>query len=187
VVNSIDPMRKAIFLDRDGVINKAYVVDGVPLPPKSLKDVEILDGVKEATSLLIANKFILVVVTNQPDVARGTVTRGAVEEINAYLGQELSLEHFFTCFHDDIQGCDCRKPKPGLLQKSAEILGINLHESFLVGDRWRDVSAGQAVGCTCFFVDHGYNEKSPVLPFTKVSSLIEAAHSILENSNDSFS
>jgi D-glycero-D-manno-heptose 1,7-bisphosphate phosphatase len=180
-------MRRAVFLDRDGVLNEAFVVNGVPVPPKNLSEVKFLRGVREAIELLNENNFIVVVVTNQPDVARGTVTRESVEFIHSYLGHELGIEHFFTCFHDDPQGCDCRKPKPGLLQNAARELDLDLQNSYLVGDRWRDIAAGQAAGCLCFFIEYEYEEKSPLLPFTKVSSLAEAVDFILENPDDNFS
>ena len=179
-------MKRAVFLDRDGVINRAYVVDGVPVPPKKLSDVEVLAGVKEAIKLLKERNFVVVVVTNQPDVARGTTTQESVEAINSYLGRELGVEHFFTCLHDDLQGCDCRKPKPGLLKKAALELDLDLQNSFMVGDRWRDIAAGQAAGCKCYFIDYEYAEKSPDFPFTKVFSLINATGLILENPDDTF-
>jgi D-glycero-D-manno-heptose 1,7-bisphosphate phosphatase len=177
-------MRRAVFLDRDGVINKAFVIEGVPSPPKNLSDVEVIVGVKEAIKLLNKNRFEIVVVTNQPDVARGVVTRESVELINSYLGHELGIEHFYTCFHDDLEACVCRKPMPGLLQNAARELNLDLKDSFMVGDRWRDISAGQAAGCKCFFVEYNYREKSPNLPFMKVSSLLEATQIILEAPDD---
>ncbi len=180
-------MRRAVFLDRDGVINRAFVLEGTPIPPKDLNDVEILFGVKEAIKLLNRGNFEIVVATNQPDVARGRVSKESVEAINSYLGKELSISHFFTCYHDDSDGCDCRKPKPGLLLDAARNLNLDLEESFLVGDRWRDIAAGQAAGCSSFFINYEYKEKSPLLPFTQVSSLIEATRLILENPHDSFS
>lgn len=180
-------MRRAVFLDRDGVINRAYVVDGVPVPPKRVSDVEILTGVKEAIKLFHQRHLVVVVVTNQPDVARGTITRESVDLIHSYLRDELGLEHFFTCFHDDPSGCDCRKPKSGLIVRAAQELELDLYASFMIGDRWRDIAAGQAADCKCYFIDYGYEEKSPILPYTKVSSLIEAARLILENPDDAFS
>jgi D-glycero-D-manno-heptose 1,7-bisphosphate phosphatase len=179
-------MKRAVFLDRDGVINRAFVVNGVPTPPKNLEEVEFLDGVKEAIKLLNENGFTVVVVTNQPDVARGSVTRESVDSINTYLGHELGVEHFYTCFHDDSQECDCRKPMPGLLWKAARELDLDLQNSYMVGDRWRDITAGQAVGCLCFFIEYEYVEKSPVLPYTKVFSLTEAVDFILESVDDTF-
>lgn len=172
--------KRGVFLDRDGVINKAHVFEGAPFPPRNLKEVEILGGVREAIDLLTENSFEIVVVTNQPDVARGVVTQKSVESINEYLLNELGIRHSYVCFHDDPDGCNCRKPKPGLLFLAATELDLDLEGSFMIGDRWRDIAAGQAAGCKCFFVDHGYAETSPQLPYTRVSSLHEAAHFILE-------
>jgi D-glycero-D-manno-heptose 1,7-bisphosphate phosphatase len=180
-------MKKAVFLDRDGVVNKSFVIAGVPKPPKNLSEVEIIDGVKEAIKILFERDFVIVVVTNQPDVARGVVDQRSVEKINDFLGHELGIQHFYTCYHDDFERCDCRKPKPGLLLRAAKDLDLGLSKSFMVGDRWRDIEAGQAAGCHCFFIDYEYLEKSPVFPFTKVASLIEAAHLIMENEDDAFS
>jgi D-glycero-D-manno-heptose 1,7-bisphosphate phosphatase len=180
-------MKKAVFLDRDGVINRAIVLNGVPSPPKKLSEVEILPGVKDAIKLLKEGSFVIVVVTNQPDVARGSISQQTVEAINEFLAYELGIEHFYTCFHDDQHGCACRKPKPGLLLNAGQDLNLNLQKSFMVGDRWRDVTAGQAAGCKSFFIDYGYEEKHPIFPFTRVSSLIEAAYRILENPDDTFS
>ena len=179
-------MKKAVFLDRDGVINRAFVIDGVPRPPKLLKNVEVLTGVVDALTLLSASSFEIVVVTNQPDVARGGVSQESVEAINSILSQKLGIKHFYTCFHDDQDRCGCRKPNPGLLIKAARDLNLDLEKSVMVGDRWRDIAAGQAAKCQCFFIDYGYLEKGPILPFTKVSSLIEATTLILENSNETF-
>lgn len=179
-------MKRAIFLDRDGVINRAYVSQGTPSPPRSLEEVEILPGVSEALNLFRAKDFELVVVTNQPDVARGESNIEFVESIHTHLRQVLGINHFFTCYHDDLDECDCRKPKPGLLQMAAQNLDLDLHKSFMVGDRWRDIAAGQSAGCRCFFIDHGYLEKSPKLPYVAVRSLIEASQLILENLNDNF-
>jgi D-glycero-D-manno-heptose 1,7-bisphosphate phosphatase len=167
-------------------VNEVIMKHGRPYPPRNLREIQIIDGVKEAISLLKEFGFEIVVVTNQPDVQRGIVSKGSVEEINDFLMRETGIEHFFVCFHDDFSKCDCRKPKPGLLLDSAKILDIDLSESFMVGDRWRDIEAGQSAGCYCFFLDYGYSEMSPKLPFTRVSSLHEAAHLITENLNGNF-
>ncbi len=173
-------MKRAVFLDRDGVLNRSKLVDGVPTPPNSIQEIEIIEGVVEAIQILKNHGFVPVVVTNQPDVARGYTTQSQVEAINNHIGIATDIAYFYTCFHDDQQGCDCRKPKPGLLQKAAQDLNVNLHNSFLIGDRWRDIAAGQAVGSQCFFIDYEYSERSPDLPYYRVKSLLEAAQKILE-------
>ena len=172
-------MKKAVFLDRDGVVNKAKVLHGRPFPPHSLEELFILEGVPEAIKLLQSNGFVVVVVTNQPDVARGIVEREKIESINHEISRRTGVSNFYTCFHDDLDDCFCRKPKPGLLVEAARDHSLDLKSSFMIGDRWRDVSAGQSVGCESFFIDYGYLEKSPTLPFRRVLSLLEAVHLIL--------
>ena len=176
-------MKKGAFLDRDGVINRSILVDGVPKPPASICEVEILDGVVEAIEKLKENNFVPVVITNQPDVARGLTTRSEVDSINAFIGGKAGIEHFYTCFHDDEDQCLCRKPAPGLIILAASELALDPLNSILVGDRWRDVSAGQAVGCANYFIDYSYPERMPNEPFITVSSLIEATRIIIGEKN----
>ena len=167
-------MKRAAFLDRDGVVNRAILLAGVPKSPTSIKDVEILGGVVEAIEMMKNHNFVPVVVTNQPDVARGIVPQLKLNQINDYIGDATGIEYFYSCFHDDSDGCDCRKPLPGLLLRAAQENNLDVANSFIVGDRWRDISAGQAAGCRAFFIDYSYLEKRPNPPFTLVSSLLEA-------------
>lgn len=170
---------RAVFLDRDGVINRAVVRDGRPYPPVSLDELEILPGVAQALLSLKAAGFILVVVSNQPDVARGTVPRSVVESINSLLAAKLPLDRVVICYHDSADACSCRKPQPGMLLSAASDLGLDLGRSFMVGDRWRDVEAGQSAGCRTFFIDYGYNERQPAFCDYRVTSLAQAAEIIL--------
>jgi D-glycero-D-manno-heptose 1,7-bisphosphate phosphatase len=172
-------MRPAIFLDRDGVINRAGVRNGTPHPPASLQELQILPGVARALSALKASGYVLVVVTNQPDVARGTATRQSVEDIHRRIRSELCLDAILTCFHDNADDCDCRKPKPGLLLRAARDFGLDLASSFMIGDRWRDVEAGERAGCRTFYIDGGYDERSPASYDYRVGSLPEAAGILL--------
>jgi D-glycero-D-manno-heptose 1,7-bisphosphate phosphatase len=170
----------AIFLDRDGVVNRAIVRERKPYPPDSLSEVEILPGVLEAISSLKKAGFLIVVVTNQPDVARGKRSREEVETINRHLESALGIDHFRTCYHDDSDNCHCRKPKPGLLMDASALLGIDLDSSFLVGDRWRDIGAGRAAGCKTVWIDYGYDEKVPDGFDFRALSLLDASCWILE-------
>jgi D-glycero-D-manno-heptose 1,7-bisphosphate phosphatase len=172
--------RRAVFLDRDGVLNAAVVRDGLPYPPGDKDEVELLPGVAEACQRLRESGFELIVVTNQPDIARGTQTSAAVGRINDALLAVLPLDEIVVCPHDDADGCTCRKPKPGMLVETAERRGIDLAASFMVGDRWRDVEAGRRAGCRTVFLDHGYDER-PVAPDATVSDLSEAAAWILDD------
>lgn len=172
-------MTRAVFVDRDGVLNRAIVRDGKPYPPQSLGEVEILPGVREALERLRAAGFMTVVVTNQSDVATGKQRREVVEKINEFLQSRLPIDAVKVCYHADTDGCECRKPKPGMVLAAARELGIDVSQSFLVGDRWRDVGAAQAAGCEAFFIDFGYSEKRPDPPYVEVKSLAEAADHIL--------
>jgi D-glycero-D-manno-heptose 1,7-bisphosphate phosphatase len=171
---------RAVFLDRDGVLNRATVRDGKPYPPDSVAALEILPGVHAALADLKRAGFLLLVVTNQPDVAKGTQSREAVDAIHRRLQAELPLDAVFVCYHQDSDGCDCRKPSPGLLQQAAVRYGLYLPLCHMVGDRWRDVDAGNRAGCQTILVDCGYRERAPETePAARVGSLREAADWIL--------
>jgi D-glycero-D-manno-heptose 1,7-bisphosphate phosphatase len=181
--------RRAVFLDRDGVINRPLIRAGKPYPPTSLIEFEILPGVSEACRALKELGFLLVVVTNQPDVGRGCLGREAVETIHEWLLQQLPIDRVMTCFHGGASHgdtCDCRKPKPGMLLQAAEALRINLAKSFMTGDRWRDVDCGFNAGCHTIFIDWGYEEKLKRDPDFRARDLLSAAKLIeqLEHKND---
>jgi D-glycero-D-manno-heptose 1,7-bisphosphate phosphatase len=170
---------RAVFLDRDGVLNRAEVREGRPHPPARLEDLVLLPGVGPALAALKRRGFLLVVVTNQPDVARGAQTRAMVEAMHAELAARLPIDEVRCCYHDDADGCGCRKPKPGLLLEAARDHDIDLGASFMVGDRWRDTEAGLAAGCTTIFIDAGYRERRPSRVDATVTSLAEASDWIL--------
>jgi D-glycero-D-manno-heptose 1,7-bisphosphate phosphatase len=175
-----EAQRRAVFLDRDGVINRAVVRDGKPYPPDSVAELEILPGVPQALAALRAAGFLNVVVTNQPDVATGKQRREVVEAMHARLARELAVDAIKVCYHTAADGCACRKPKPGMLLETAADHGIDLASSYLVGDRWRDIAAGQAAGCrAAYFIDYGYREQQPAQPFLPAESLAAAVRRIL--------
>ena len=171
--------RPAVFLDRDGVINAAVVRDGKPYPPADVDALEILPGVAEALQSLRDAGYVLVVVTNQPDVARGKTPRSTIDAIHARLRAELALDAIYACFHDDTDHCACRKPAPGMLVDAARDLDLDLSASFMVGDRWRDIDVGVAASCRTIFINYDYAERKPVAFDVELSSLAEAARWIL--------
>ena len=175
--------RSAVFLDRDGVLVETSVHEGVPRPVRSVEELQILPGVGPACERLRAAGFVLIVVTNQPDVARGTLTAKAVEEMHRKLRQALPLDDVAVCFHDDADGCNCRKPQPGMLLAAADRWRVDLGASFLVGDRWRDVEAARRAGCGAVFVDRGYAESIASEPDATVRNLEEAAEWILRQTS----
>ena len=171
--------RRAVFLDRDGVLNRAIVRGGRPYPPQSLAELELTPGAQLACAALKQAGFWLIVVTNQPDVARGAQSLDVVNDMNLWLQSELGLDDCRVCPHDDAEGCRCRKPEPGLLTSAAQQWNIDLDESFMIGDRWRDVEAGARAGCRTVFLDFGYSEKRPVDPDYTTANLSDAAEWIL--------
>ena len=177
--------RPAVFLDRDGVINRALVRNGKPYPPASLAEFEILPEVPAACAKLKAAGFLLVVATNQPDVGRGTLSRQVVEEIHHTMQRELSLDGVEVCYHPGkgASECECRKPRPGMLVHAAKELGIDLKRSWMVGDRWRDIDCGYAAGCHTIFIDRGYAEELRKAPNYQAHNLMEAAQIILHTIN----
>jgi D-glycero-D-manno-heptose 1,7-bisphosphate phosphatase len=144
-------------LDRDGVLNRPVIRDGRPYPPATLEEFSILPGVPEACETLRRAGFVLLVVTNQPDIARGVQDRAVVDEFHALLLRALPIDAVYVCPHDDADGCNCRKPAPGMLLEAARDLNLDLGSSVMVGDRWRDVEAGQRAGCRTVFIDRGYS------------------------------
>jgi D-glycero-D-manno-heptose 1,7-bisphosphate phosphatase len=172
-------MVKAVFLDRDGVINRAFVREGKPYPPHSLEEFVILDGVRDACRELKAGGYSLVVATNQPDVGRGTMAREVVEEIHAAMCSELPIDRVEVCY-DQGSPSDCRKPAPGMLLRAARALDIDLAKSYMVGDRWRDIDCGFAAGCQTIFIDYNYAEELHHRPDFRAASLLEAAWLILK-------
>jgi D-glycero-D-manno-heptose 1,7-bisphosphate phosphatase len=164
----------AVFLDRDGVLNRAIVSKGVPHPPQTIDDFAILPGVEEGCALLQQASFRLIVVTNQPDIARGTQTLENVERLNNELRRRLPLDDLFMCPHDDHHNCACRKPRPGLLLAAARTHDVDLARSVMVGDRDRDVEAGRAAGCRTVFVDGGYG-RAPSPPADLTVASLQAA------------
>jgi D-glycero-D-manno-heptose 1,7-bisphosphate phosphatase len=175
--------RRAVFLDRDGVINKPLVRDGRPYPPVEARDFELYEDVALGCARLAAAGYLLVIVTNQPDVARGTQTRAAVEAMHRKMLDALpQIARVEVCWHAGAghgDPCDCHKPEPGMILRAAQALNIALALSFLVGDRWRDVDCGHNAGCRTIFIDRNYSEALKQPPDWTVQSFSEAVEMIL--------
>ena len=172
--------RRAVFLDRDGVINRVAVRNGTPHPPSHVEEFELYEDVPDGCAQLKAANFLLVVITNQPDVGRGTQSREAVEAMNLKMQSALPLlDRIKICYHAGKrygQPCGCRKPRPGLILRAAAELNIDPKRSYVIGDRWRDVDCARAAGCCAIFIQRGYKE-----------NLREAADFTVANFNDAVS
>ena len=170
------------FLDRDGTLIEPVVVDRRPRPIRSATDLVLAPGAAEGCARLRRAGFHLILVTNQPDVARGTATRSDVDAINALVVERLHLDMSLTCFHDDVDGCGCRKPLPGLLHDAALSYGVVPGRAdVMIGDRWRDVEAGRAAGVRTVLIDRSYDEAIPHPPDAVVDSFDAAVVWVLES------
>lgn len=165
--------RRAIFLDRDGVLNNIVLREGKPFPPASVEDMDIMPGVSQAL-LALAPHCLLIVVTNQPDVARGITSMRRVCDMNHHLMEHLPLDDIYVCFHDDKDNCACRKPRPGLLQQAQAHYDIDMSNSIMIGDRWKDIAAGAALGIKTVWIDQQYHEPHPTSYDYRAHSLIDA-------------
>jgi len=176
-------LRRAVFIDRDGVINRAEVRNGKPYPPATLEDFVYLPGVVNCIKQLRKVGYLVIVVTNQPDVTNGIQSREVVDSMHARLRRDELCDDIKVCFHVDKDDCDCRKPRPGMLLEAAREWRINLKDSIMVGDRWRDIGAGKAAGCFTYLIDYHYQEQLIDVPDVVVASLKDACHHILQNFN----
>lgn len=173
-------MKKAVFLDRDGVLNQTIMRFGKPRAPYTLEEFSLLPGVKEGAQLLSEMGYLLIVVTNQPDVARGWVSREAVDMVNSRLRELLPVDDLKACFHTENDQCNCRKPNPGMLVEAAHEWGINTSFSFMIGDRSTDIEAGKSAGCRTILIGKS-DETFPVSPDFECNGLLEAAQLIKNN------
>ena len=169
----INPLNRAVFLDRDGVINRAIVRDRRPFSPANMMEFLWVEPIKEVTIELRSLGYLLFCVTNQPDVGRGLQRREIVESFHTAILAELPIEKIFVCYHDDADRCSCRKPRPGMILDAQNEYSLDLNSSWLVGDRWKDIDAGAAVGCNTVFLEYGYDEKLRTKPDYTISQLAE--------------
>ena len=155
-------MNSAIFLDRDGVVNYSIICEKKPYAPLNLNELKIIPEIKSVINTFKQRQFKVFVITNQPDVARGKVKKEEVEKINASIQSQLSIDEIFTCYHDNQDHCECRKPKPGAFIALSQKYNIDLTKSIMVGDRAKDIEAAKNANCPSVFIDYGYNEIKPL-------------------------
>jgi D-glycero-D-manno-heptose 1,7-bisphosphate phosphatase len=176
---------RAVFLDRDGVLNPAQVRNGMPHSPSNLNDFELYDDVVGGCARLKAANFLLIVITNQPDVGRGTQNRKMVETMHGKLRSAVPcLDRIEVCYHAGErygEPCDCRKPRPGLILRAAAELNIDLKESYVIGDRWRDIDCARAAGCRAIFIQRGYRETLRNQPDFTVNNFSDAVNAVLSD------
>lgn len=171
--------RRAVFLDRDGVINRCEVRDGKPYAPRHLQDFRLLPGTVRAVRELKQAGLLVIVVTNQPDIGNGLVDASVVDAMHEKLRRVSPIDDIMVCPHRQDEGCSCRKPRPGMLIEAARRWNIDIRRSFMVGDRWGDVVAGQVAGCYTVFINRHYKESQQAEPDGRAASLPAAARLIV--------
>ncbi len=174
-------LRPGVFFDRDGVLNAAVIRAGHPFPPSTVEELLIDPDAPGAVQRLRDLGFAIVIVTNQPDVARGTTTARIVEAINERVATAIRADGVYTCFHDRQDDCECRKPRPGMLLTAAAKHRLELGRSYMVGDRWSDIAAGRDARCRTVWIERGYDEQAPTNPDARCSSLLNACNWIIDD------
>jgi D-glycero-D-manno-heptose 1,7-bisphosphate phosphatase len=152
-------MNRAVFLDRDGVVNKVILKEGKPCSPRTIKELVLNDGIAYFLTQSRKAGFLNIVFTNQPDIARGLMDSKNLQVMHDFLRKNLAIDDIYLCPHDDADNCLCRKPKPGMLIEAAQKWDIDLDGSFIIGDQWKDAQAGKSAGCTTILLDFPYNKK----------------------------
>jgi len=180
-------MQRAAFLDRDGVLNALVERDGKHLSPLQPMDFVLLPGAAKAVATLRCAGLLAIVVTNQPEIRRGRLSAADLSRMHVRLEMETMVSAIYVCPHDDCDNCVCRKPRPGMLQAAARDRGIDLAASFVVGDSWKDIEAGHAVGCATILLRdlkceqvESSAEAVRATPEACVASLSDAVEWILE-------
>lgn len=174
-------MPRAVFLDRDGVLNEPIIRDGLPYPPRTLDEFRLYPDAAPACGMLRQAGFLLVLATNQPDIGRGALELEAVEQMHALLLDKIPLDRIEMCTAPDGEapGAERRKPAPGMLLEAAKALQIDLPRSYMIGDRWRDIDCGHAAGCITILINRPYAEKLRQSPHHYAENILEAARLIL--------
>lgn len=170
---SSNGLRPAVFLDRDGVLNRVVWRDGKPASPRAAGELEIEPEAPDALAALKAAGYLLLVVTNQPDVRRGLMSAETLDAIHGRLARALPVDDIVACTHDNADDCACRKPKPGMLLDLAERHGVDLSRSWMVGDQDRDIACGQAAGCATILLKKFYNSAGSSGPKTGSEEVVE--------------
>lgn len=167
-------MKRAIFLDRDGVINKVILKEGKPFSPREFDEFEFVENIKGVLEKFKEKGFLNIVITNQPDIIRRLMQREKLDKIHNLIKERLPIDDIFVCPHDDKDNCLCRKLKPGMLFEAAKEWDIDLNASFMIGDNWKDIEAGRAAGCTTVLIDNPYNKQIAAdFRIDSISSMIE--------------
>jgi len=173
---------KAFFFDRDGILNKAVIKQLKPYSPRYPSELNLNYEFVKFIKKLKAKNFLIIVISNQPDVKNGKLTKYSLKIINSIIKRYFLIDEIYVCIHGKKDNCECRKPKPGMLKKASEKWNIDFKKSYFIGDRWKDISAGASMDCTTIFIDYNYNEPKPKFydyKFNNISKMIKEIGKII--------
>ena len=173
-------MKKAIFLDRDGVLSKTSLVNGKSFAPRNLRDFKLYSDSTQSVKKLKSIGFMVFVVTNQPDVGKKLISRSTLEQMHNKLKKKTHVDGIYVCVHRQDENCYCRKPNPGMILDAAKKHHIDWKKSFVVGDRASDIEAGQKANCRTIFLKKKYYENAPTKQEATFLNLREATNYILK-------
>jgi len=150
---------KAVFLDRDGIINHVVYHKGInkPSSPWNIKEFRLIKGIEKPLEEISKMGFLIFIVSNQPDISRGNIKKGVNDEINRKILGKFPIKEIKICPHDDKDNCNCRKPKPGMITELSKKWNIDLKKSFLIGDSWKDIKAAENAGVKSILIIRDYN------------------------------
>ena len=168
---------RAVFLDRDGVVNQVVFRKGQPSSPRSLEEFIWVEGIQEAVKRLKSASWLVFVITNQPDIARQKLDPIISGQISATIYQYLPIDEIVVCPHDNDDNCACRKPHPGMLISLAERWQVDLGQSLIIGDSWKDMAAGKNANCQTILLERYYNTGTEA--DFKVDTVLSAVELIL--------
>jgi len=140
-------MKRALFLDRDGVLNIPILRGGRTYAPVQFSDFQLYEDVIPTLHEVKNRGYLLVLITNQPDLSKGLLAPEELHRMHQFLQEKIPFDSLEVCPHQDSDDCECRKPKPGMILRAAKQLSIDLSQSIVIGDRWRDILAGKTAGC----------------------------------------
>ena len=177
----VKKLTKAFFLDRDGVINQSLIYKGKPIAPTNLANFKIIKDVKKSLIYLKEKGFLTIIISNQPDISKGLLDKSILKKMNKKIKEKLKIDDIFICKHVNTDRCNCRKPKLGMALEAKKKWNIDLKNSYLIGDRWRDIYLANRLKIKCFYIDKNYSEKKPKKYNFKVKNLFHAIKILKKN------
>ncbi len=173
---------KAFFFDRDGIINKSAIKNNKPFSPRYPKDLVLNYELSNFIKKLKEKNYLIIIVTNQPDIKNGKLTNYSLKVINSKIQKYFLVDDIYVCTHGKNDNCMCRKPKPGMLKKAGKKWNIEFEKSYMIGDRWKDIEAGASMNCRTIYIDYNYDEPKPKLydyKFNSISKMIKEIGKII--------